>query len=226
MAKSALLIGEKSDIGATIKTYLKKEGYVVTGTTSSTLDLSSKESVDNFLLKNNKKFNSIIFVAATNTPKKFLNLEDKDFDYSYDVNFKSFVFILKNLISKMPTNSNSSIIIISSLFGSFGRDKRFLYSSSKHFLNGAMKNLAIELGTYRIRVNSIAPGFIDTKMTRNNNSNNSLSKIIKKIPAGRLGKSKDIAEVVMFLLSSKASYITGQELVVDGGLTAGGFWED
>ena len=91
MAKSALLIGEKSDIGATIKTYLKKEGYVVTGTTSSTLDLSSKESVDNFLLKNNKKFNSIIFVAATNTPKKFLNLKDKDFDYSYDVNFKSFV---------------------------------------------------------------------------------------------------------------------------------------
>ena len=89
-----------------------------------------------------------------------------------------------------------------------------------------MKNLAIELGTYRIRVNSIAPGFIDTKMTRNNNSNNSLSKIIKKIPAGRLGKSKDIAEVVMFLLSSKSSYITGQELVVDGGLTAGGFWED
>ena len=126
----------------------------------------------------------------------------------------------------MPTNSNSSIIIISSLFSSFGRDKRFLYSSSKHFLNGAMKNLAIELGTYRIRVNSIAPGFIDTKMTRNNNSNNSLSKIIKKIPAGRLGKSKDIAEVVMFLLSSKSSYITGQELVVDGGLTAGGFWED
>ena len=101
MAKSALLIGEKSDIGATIKTYLKKEGYVVTGTTSSTLDLSSKESVDNFLLKNNKKFNSIIFVAATNTPKKFLNLEDKDFDYSYDVNFKSFVFILKNLISPL-----------------------------------------------------------------------------------------------------------------------------
>ena len=49
---------------------------------------------------------------------------------------------------------------------------------------------------------------------------------IKKIPAGRLGKPKDIAEVVMFLLSSKSSYITGQELVVDGGLTAGGFWED
>ena len=226
MSKSALLIGERSDIGTTIKTLLKKDGYNVTGTSSRSLDLSSKVSVDNFLLKNNKKFNSIIFVAATNTPEKFLNLKDRDFDYSYNVNFKSFIFILRNLISKMPRNTNSSIIIISSLFGSVGRNKRFLYSSSKHFLNGAMKNLAIELGAHGIRVNSIAPGFIDTKMTRSNNSKTSVTKIIKKIPVGRLGKSKDIAELAMFLLSSKASYISGQELVVDGGLTAGGFWED
>ncbi len=226
MAKKVLLIGEKSDIGKGIKNSLKKGGYSIDGTSSKTLDLSSRESVDSFLSKSNKKYDSIIFVAASNIPKNFMKLKSQDFDESIDINFKSFVLILRTLIKKMPKNSNSSIVIISSLFASSGRNGRFLYSSSKHFLNGAMKNLSIELGSSGIRVNSIAPGFIDTKMTRNNNSKDSLKKIIKKIPIGRLGNPKDIANLVLFLLSSKAAYITGQELIVDGGITAGGFWED
>lgn len=226
MAKRVLLIGEKSNIGLSIKKSLNEDGYFVDGTSSKTLDLSSRESVDNFLLENNTKYHSIIFVAASNVPKKFLKLERQDFDYSYKVNFESFILILRNLIVKMPKNRNSSILIISSLFASTGKDSRFLYSSSKHFLSGAMKNLALELGSSGIRVNSIAPGFIDTRMTRSNNSKKRLKKIVGKIPIGRLGKPKDIANLASFLLSPKASYITGQEFVVDGGIAAGGFWED
>lgn len=80
MAKSVLLIGEKSSIGLSIKKSLNQDGYSVHGTSSKTLDLSSRESVDNFLLKNNRKYDSIIFVAASNIPKKFLKLERQDFN--------------------------------------------------------------------------------------------------------------------------------------------------
>jgi 3-oxoacyl-[acyl-carrier protein] reductase len=89
-----------------------------------------------------------------------------------------------------------------------------------------MKNLALELSQYDIRVNSITPGFIDTKLTRNNLSKEDIVKLETRIPLKRLGNVKDISNMALYLCSEKASYLTGQDITIDGGFIAGGFFEN
>ena len=113
--------------------------------------------------------------------------------------------------------------MISSLYGLFGRKNRLPYVVSKHALNGACKTLAIELGKKNIRVNAISPGFIKTKLTEKNLSNQEIKNIKKAIPLGDLGKPDDIAHLTSFLISKKGRYINGTNIVVDGGYSCGAF---
>jgi len=94
---------------------------------------------------------------------------------------------------------------------------------SKHALQGAVKTLAIEWAPLGVLVNAISPGYISTKMTYKNNSAETIARFIAGIPLGRLGTPEDIAEVASFLCSSNNRYLTGQDLVVDGGFSIGGF---
>jgi len=115
------------------------------------------------------------------------------------------------------------VLVISSLYGFLARSGRLPYVISKHGLNGAVKTLAIELAPYGVLVNSLSPGYIGTKMTYQNNSEETIAKLVLGIPLGRLGSAEDIAEVAEFLCSKKNKYINGQDIVVDGGFSIGGF---
>ena len=97
-------------------------------------------------------------------------------------------------------NKIESIIIISSLYGKFGRQGRSLYTSSKHLLNGLVKNLCIDLSGQEIKVNSITPGFINTKMTKKNLSKKEIISISTKTPTGRLGTPKEVSNVIKCLI--------------------------
>ena len=124
----------------------------------------------------------------------------------------------------MPTEGNRSITVIS-YFGQTGREGR-LPQSIKHALEGAAKTLALELGPIGIRVNSISPGFIDTKLTRKNIPQDQITKLENRIPLGTLGTPENIADAIAFLISEKARYITGTNLTIDGGFMAGGFFKN
>ena len=153
----------------------------------------------------------------------FKDIADDYLDDALQVNLIAFLKILRSLLGQMPDTQNSSITMISSLFGLIGRQGRLPYSMSKHAMMGACKTLALELGVRGIRVNTVSPGFIDTKLTRRNIQKTHLTRLSKLIPAGRLGKPREIAEVIAFLLSDKANYINGTDIVIDGGFMAGGF---
>ena len=90
---------------------------------------------------------------------------------------------------------------------------------------GICKTLAVELSAQKIRVNSVSPGFIDTKLTRKNLSAEQISKLERCIPLERLGRVDEVANVVSFLVSEMASYVNGTDVIVDGGFFAGGFME-
>ena len=117
----------------------------------------------------------------------------------------------------MVKNRNGRIINISSISGLMGNPGQVNYSSSKAALNGFTKSLAKELGSRNITVNSVAPGFIETDMTSFLDET-AKKNVIETIPLKRLGRPEDVAELVLFLASEEASYITGQTISIDGGL--------
>jgi 3-oxoacyl-[acyl-carrier protein] reductase len=117
------------------------------------------------------------------------------------------------------------IVALNSLYGMVSRRRRLPYAISKHALTGAIQTLALEVASYGVLVNEVSPGFIRTAMTEKNNSPERIKELESAIPLGRMGTGKDIAEVVDFLCSEKNTYITGQNIVVDGGYMAGG-WQN
>ena len=114
-------------------------------------------------------------------------------------------------------------MIISSIYGFPARNGRLPYVASKHALVGIAKTLAIELGPSNILVNAVSPGYVDTKMTSANNDAATIERFRAGIPLGRLAEPAEIADVVAFLCGGGNRYLTGQDIVVDGGYSIGGF---
>ncbi|MDG2171220.1 MAG: SDR family NAD(P)-dependent oxidoreductase [Gammaproteobacteria bacterium] len=222
MSKEVLVIGGSGDIGSSIAT-LFSDNCIVKSTSRDELDLSSDKSIKSFLSLNKKKFDHVIFCAASNNLCSFKDANYSEIEQSIKVNLLSITEILHELIKRNFINTEGSIVIISSLYAHFGRTKRFPYSVSKHALLGLVKNLAIELSPKKIRINSVSPGFINTKLTRKNLSSEEIKKIEEYIPSGSIGNPIDIANVVYFLCNKSSNYINGQDIVVDGGFSCGGF---
>ncbi len=222
MKKNILVIGGSGDIGAAIVSTFSNS-CSVESTSRKELDLSSKESISSFLSNNKNIYNTVIFCAAENNPKSLADTQYEEILKTLQINLLSITEILHKLYCSDQIQNNGSIVILSSLYSIVGRLKRFPYSVSKHALDGLVKNLAIEMSQKKIRVNSVSPGYIDTKLTRRNLSDEEISKIEKLIPNGNLGKPHDIAEIVKFLSSENSIYINGQNIVADGGFICGGF---
>ena len=220
--ENILLIGANGGIGSSIKKTLSSS-YNLDSFGSEQLDLSNDNSVKNFILRKKQKYNHVIFSAGINNLIPYEKISKKSLIHTLEVNIINFLLLLPPLIKYNLDRSNSSIILISSLYSFFGRKNRLPYVISKHALNGACKTLAIELGKKNIRVNSISPGFIKTKLTEKNLSNKEVINIRKKIPLGDLGKPEDIANLTSFLISKKGKYINGTHIVVDGGYSCGAF---
>ena len=118
----------------------------------------------------------------------------------------------------MLKNRSGKIINISSVIGQIGNSGQSNYAASKSGIEGMTRALAVELGAKNININSIAPGYIETQMTDNLNQE-ILDNMKRNIPLNRLGSSQDVAELVCYLSSDLSSYITGQTINIDGGMT-------
>ena len=123
----------------------------------------------------------------------------------------------------MMKKKEGHILAISSLYGTASRRNRISYTMSKHALNGAVKTLSIELGEHNIKVNSLSPGYVETNMTKKNNDAKQIDLWKSRIPLGRLASPVDIAKVSLFLCSDNNQYISGQNIIVDGGYSIGGY---
>ena len=151
---------------------------------------------------------------------KHNELSSDDFHEILQVNVVAPFRIISGFVEKMKIRNFGRVVNISSVWGQKSKEGRTLYSSSKAALDALTRSLAIEFASYNILINSVAPGYIETDMLKQCNTEDELNIIRHTIPMKRFGKKIEIAELVKFLTSENNSYITGQIFTIDGGYTS------
>lgn len=185
------------------------------------IDANDQVKVDAFINKVYKQFGRIdglVNNAGVAVDGVLTMMQDADIEKIMQLNLMSVIKISRSCIKKMLIKKKGSIINISSIIGIRGYSGLSVYSATKAGLDGFTRAMARELGDRAIRVNSIAPGYLDTEMS-SKLAISQREQIIRRTPLGRLGTVEDVAGVVQFLLSKDAQFITGQTLAVDGGIT-------
>ena len=167
-------------------------------------------------------FDILVNNAGTNRPKPLIDLSAEDYDALSDLNLKAAIFLTQAVASRLiAERRGGSIINITSQMGHVGAVNRTLYCATKHGLEGFTKAAAVELAPHRIRVNAIAPTFIETPLTRGFLEDPSFkADVLEKIKLGRLGAPQDVMGAALYLASEASALVTGASLLVDGGWTA------
>ena len=167
-------------------------------------------------------FQVLVNNAGTNRPKPFEDVTEDDVDTLLALNTKAAFFVVRAVASGLKkAGLPGSIVQMSSQMGHVGGVHRSIYCATKHALEGMSKALALELGPYGIRVNTVCPTFIDTPMTHDWLATPAFrDQVLSKIPMGRVGRVEDVMGAVLFLASDAAALVTGSALMVDGGWTA------
>lgn len=184
-------------------------------------DVSLEEDVSRIfheVIKDFKTVDILINNAGITRDNILLRMTGEDFKNVIDVNLNSAFWTMKFASKIMMKKRSGNIVNISSVVGLRGNSGQLNYSASKAGLIGMTKSLAKEVSSRNIRVNAVAPGFIETKMTDNLNDEVK-ERLLKEIPLKKFGSPEDVANMVNFLVSEESRYITGQVLSVDGGMS-------
>ena len=160
--------------------------------------------------------------SGMNIPEPFVTVTDTHYDQIFGLNMRALFFLTQSVVDAMIASQvKGAIVNITSQMGHVGAANRTVYCAAKHAVEGFTKALAIEVAPHGIRVNSVAPTFVETEFTKRMFADESFREsVLSKIPVGRLGRPEDIAPAVVFLCSDAAALITGSSVKVDGGWTA------
>jgi NAD(P)-dependent dehydrogenase (short-subunit alcohol dehydrogenase family) len=239
--KIAVITGGNSGMGYGTAKLLKELGatVIITGRRKEAIDQAAKELGVQAILSDQGKMEDInqlvtevtekygkvdiLFINAGISGTSSIELETSDnFDKMMNVNFKGVYFTLSKFIPHL--NDGASVVLLSSVLASTVSPGLSIYSASKAAVNSLMKTAALELAPRKIRVNSISPGAIDTELFSKMGMDEvalagMTDYLISLTPIGRIGKPEEIGQLVAFLSSDEASFITGSEHVIDGGST-------
>jgi 3-oxoacyl-[acyl-carrier protein] reductase len=240
----ALVTGASRGIGRAIADTLGREGATVVGTATSDagaaaiterlaaaglkgtgmrLDVTDQASVDEVLNRVGERFGApsiLVNNAGITRDNLLMRMKDEEWEQIIDTNLSSVYRLSKGCLRAMMKARRGRIINIASVVGSTGNPGQTNYTAAKAGMIGFTKSLAREVGARGITVNAVAPGLIDTDMTRELPEEQRKA-LLAAIPLNRLGTPEDIANAVVFLASSAAAYITGETLHVNGGMYMG-----
>ncbi len=234
----ALVSGASRGIGRAIAEKLADDGFFVIGTATTDqgataissylgengqgfkLDVADSESVSELIKTINDKYGvPVVLVnnAGITRDNLLMRMKDEEWDAIINTNLSSIFRMSKAVLRGMMKARSGRIINISSVVGATGNAGQANYAASKAGMVGFAKSMAKEVGTRNITVNTVAPGFIDTDMTKDL-ADEQKNALLGSIALGRLGAPEEIAHAVSFLASDQASYITGETIHVNGGM--------
>lgn len=220
MEYKVLVTGGSRGIGHEIVKLYENRGYTVYNPTRKELDLSDRCSVEDYINNNQDLGINIIINNAGINHINFLDkLKENEIYEMIEVNLLSALRLIRGFAPYMKDIHFGRIVNIGSIWDIISKPGRTGYSMTKHGVNGITKTLALELARDGILVNTVSPGQTLTELTRKNNDDEAIKKMEKDIPLGRLAEPSEIAKAVFFLANENNTYITGHELVVDGGLS-------
>ncbi len=234
-SKKILITGASRGIGKAIALKLKEKGYKVLGTSTNNegvefikdngieglkLNLSNEKSVESFidfLIQNHPDIDVLVNNAGITKDNIVLRMSETDWIDVLNVNLNGVFKISKTVLKFMVKKRWGRILNITSTSASTGNRGQANYAAAKAGVEAFSKSLAKEVGSRGITVNAIAPGYIQTDMTEVINEKVK-KEILSQIPLSRFGKPEEISQLVEFLISDEASYITGQTIHINGGL--------
>lgn len=240
--QTIIVTGATRGIGMQIANDLHELGanLILTGTRQDEIDKLNADAISNRLRKqffcvelsdgvslnrfisNIEKFNKIdglVNNAGINRLNFVNDVTDNDWDDMLSVNLTAPMKIIRAVAGKMKENNFGRIVNIASIFSKISKEKRSAYSATKFGLHGLTVGVSNDLARNNILVNSVSPGFIMTELTKKNLSETEMQELATMVPSKRLGQVSDISGVVVFLLSDINQYLTGQNIIVDGGFT-------
>lgn len=238
--QTALVTGATRGIGARIANDLEERGASVVGTGTAPdqisklndraaaedrdrrwlcADFSDDESLDSFLeeLRDLDRVDVCINNAGINRTAPIQDTDVDDFEDLLSVNLRAPFRIVRALGGKMKQQGYGRIVNIGSIFGVISRAERSMYSTTKFGIRGLTVGASNDLAPHGVLVNTVSPGFVLTDLTRKVLSQQQMDELEEEVPAGRLAEPEDISRTVLFLASEENSYITGQNIVADGG---------
>ena len=217
--RTAFMTGASGGIGSAIYKRLAGLGCTMIAPPRSELNLADLGSIKSYVEQHGQDLIDIIINCAAINPGKptFNEMEAELIDEIVRVDLTAPILLIRGLTSHMKEKGWGRIVNIGSVLGEIGRPQRLAYAASKRGLDSVTESFAAEFGQFGILVNSVNPGFVDTKMTHRNLKEEQIAVLLEQVPLGRLIKPDEIAGVVAFLVSRKNTVVTGQSIVVDGG---------
>lgn len=197
------------------------EGFEVTAVTGDVSKMEDAVAIVDKALEVYGRLDILVNNAGITRDNLLLKMSEEDWDKVITINLKGVFNLTKSSIRTMIKQRSGKIVNIASVIGQIGNSGQANYAASKAGAIALTKTMAKELGSRGIRVNAVAPGFIQSKMTEVL-SDDAKNNLLRQIPLGRLGLPENVAKAVVFLLSDDADYITGQVLNIDGGMVMGG----
>lgn len=216
LGATVVLVSSSNKVEDTAK-LLSNQGYKVEALITDVSDSRQVRELFEKVAAKYQKIDILVNNAGITRDSLSLRMSEEDFDKVIAVNLKGVFNCCQEAAKIMIKQGGGDIINMSSVIGLHGNAGQANYAASKAGIIGLTKSLAKEFAKRNVRVNAIAPGFIDTEMTKVLNEKTKEA-ILEQIPLKRLGSPKEVAELVAFLASNVSSYITGQVIVIDGGL--------